>query len=151
MISSIISKLKSKLSEKNTNTLDIYISHYHSDHYGLLKKILDDPELIIKQDIEEGTQVAKGTNITLYIPEVITKYPDFTDGTWTESRINEFCTKYELKCTFKKNKNTEERDGTILSQSRPKGDKVESGADLTIKVAEKEQTLEPTSTDEIID
>ncbi len=96
-----------------------------------------DPEKILKQDLEVGTQVAKGTNITLYIPEIIVKYPDFTDGTWTESRINEFCTKYELKCTFKKNKNTEERDGTILSQSRPKGDKVTAGATVTITVAEK--------------
>ena len=96
------------------------------------------PEKIIKQDIEVGTQVAKGTNITLYIPEVVIKYPDFTDGTWTKSRIEDFCKDNELKCTFKKVTNTEERDGTIISQSRPKGDKVASGADLTIKIAEKE-------------
>lgn len=97
-----------------------------------------DPEKIIKQDIEVGTKVAKGTNITLYIPEVITKYPDFTDGTWTKSRIEDFCKENEVKCTFKKVTNTEERDGTIISQSRPKGDKVAAGADLTIKIAEKE-------------
>ena len=107
-----------------------------------------DPEKIIKQDIEEGTQVAKGTNITLYIPEVIVKYPDFTDGTWTESRIKEFCGKYELKCEFKKNKNTEERDGTIISQSRPKGDKVTAGANVTITVAE---TVDNQETSEITD
>lgn len=108
-----------------------------------------DPEKIIKQDLEVGTQVAKGTNITLYIPEIVVKYPDFTDGTWTESRIQEFCTKYELKCSIKKSKNTEERDGTILSQSRPKGDKVTSGADVTITIAEKETETESAS--EIID
>ena len=104
------------------------------------------PEKIIKQDIEVGTQVAKGTNITLYIPEIITKYPDFTDGTWTKSRIEDFCKDNELKCTFKKVTNTEERDGTIISQSRPKGDKVASGADLTIKIAEKE-VVTPTHDD----
>ena len=104
------------------------------------------PEKIIKQDIEVGTQVAKGTNITLYIPEIIVKYPDFTDGTWTKSRIEDFCKDNELKCTFKKVTNTEERDGTIISQSRPKGDKVASGADLTIKIAEKE-TVTPTHDD----
>ena len=96
------------------------------------------PEKIIKQDLEVGTQVAKGTNITLYIPEIITKYPDFTDGTWTKSRIEDYCKDNELKCTFKKVTNTEERDGTIISKSRPKGDKVTPGADLTIKIAEKE-------------
>ena len=104
------------------------------------------PEKIIKQDIEVGTQVAKGTNITLYIPEILTKYPDFTDGTWTKSRIEDFCKDNELKCTFKKVSNTEERDGTIISQSRPKGDKVAAGADLTIKIAEKE-TVTPTHDD----
>ena len=98
-----------------------------------------DPEKIIKQDLEVGTQVAKGTNITLYIPEIITKYPDFTDGTWTKARIEEYCKDQGLKCTFRSITNTEERDGTIISQSRPKGDKVESGADLTIKVAEKQE------------
>ena len=108
-----------------------------------------DPEKIIKQDLEVGTQVAKGTNITLYIPEIIVKYPDFTDGTWTESRIMEFCTKYELVCNIKKNKNTEERDGTIISQSRPKGDKVTSGANVTIYIAEKEVTEE--NLEDIID
>ena len=124
-----------------------------TNNYGLnvvIEKIepekdeeVTDPEKIIKQDIEEGTQVAKGTNITLYIPEVIVKYPDFTDGTWTTSRIEEFCKDNELKCTFKTVTNTEERDGTIISQSRPKGDKVVSGADLTIKVAEKEMIEKP--------
>ena len=109
-----------------------------------------DPEKIIKQDLEVGTQVAKGTNITLYIPEIIVKYPDFTDGTWTESRIQEFCSKYELKCTIKKSKNTEERDGTILSQSRPKGDKVTNGADVTITIAEKDEDKEEPNS-EIID
>ncbi len=113
-----------------------------------------DPEKIIKQDLEVGTQVAKGTNITLYIPEVVTKYPDFTDGTWTEKGIEEWCKEHELKCSIKKVSNTEEANGTIISQSRPKGDKVEAGADLTIKIAEKESTstsATPTPGDEIID
>ena len=112
-----------------------------------------DPEKIIKQDLEVGTQVARGTNITLYIPEIIVKYPDFTDGTWTESRVEEYCKEHELKCTIKKITNTEEHDGTIISQSRPKGDKVVGGADLTIKIAEK-ASIEPTPTislEDIID
>ena len=106
-----------------------------------------DPEKIIKQDLEVGTQVAKGTNITLYIPEVVIKYPDFTDGTWTKSRIEDYCEEYELTCDFKVVTNSEERDGTIVSQSRPKGDKVVSGATLTIKYVEKVQEQK----EEIID
>ena len=108
-----------------------------------------DPEKIIKQDIEVGTQVAKGTNITLYIPEVIVKYPDFTDGTWTKTRIEEYCEEHGLNCTFKKVTNSEERDGTIISQSRTKGAKVVEGADLTIKVVEKEAETPSHDTDVI--
>ena len=115
-----------------------------------------DPDKIIKQDLEVGAKVAKGTNITLYIPEIVTKYPDFTDGTWTQARIEEFCKEQELNCEFKKNSNTTERDGTIISQSRPKGDVVTKGADLTIKVAEKGETTTTddttnTNTEEVID
>ena len=115
-----------------------------------------DPDKIIKQDLEVGAKVAKGTNITLYIPEIVTKYPDFTDGTWTQARIEEFCKEQELNCEFKKSTNTTERDGTIISQSRPKGDVVTKGADLTIKVAEKGETTTTTedtttNTEEVID
>ena len=109
-----------------------------------------DEQKIIKQDIEVGTQVARGTNITLYIPEKIIKYPDFTDGTWTEGRIDDFCKEHELKCEIKKNSNTTERDGTIISQSRPKGSEVTKGADLKIVIAEKVEE-EKTVTDDIID
>ena len=111
-----------------------------------------DPEKIIKQDLEVGTQVAKGTNITLYIPEVIVKYPEFTDGTWTEARVEEYCKEHDLNCNIVKVSNSAERDGTIIYQSRNKGDKVESKADLTIKIVEKTGTEPtPSATDEIID
>ena len=108
---------------------------------------------VYAQDPASGIEVAKTDEITLCIPDGADKYPDFTDGTWTEKGIEEFCKEHELKCSFKKVTNTEESDGTIVSQSRPKGDKVESGADLTIKIAEKtDATLAPTpSEDEIID
>ena len=109
-----------------------------------------DEQKIIKQDLEVGTQVARGTNITLYIPEKIIKYPDFTDGTWNESRIEDFCKENELNCEIKKTSNTSERDGTIISQSRTKGSEVTKGADLKIVIAEK-VTEETPSTDEIID
>ena len=109
-----------------------------------------DPEKIVKQDIDVGTQVAKGTNITLYIPEVTDKYPDFTDGTWTQSGIEKYCKEHSITCTFKKVTNTEESNGTIISQSREKGAKVVEGAEVTIKIAEKEVDT-PSHDNEIID
>jgi serine/threonine-protein kinase len=96
---------------------------------------ITDPEKIIKQDLEVGTQVAKGTNITLYIPEVVDKYPDFTDGTWTVDDINAFAKKYDLVVEFKYKSKAGYQEGEIISQSRASGTAVTSGVTITIYVA----------------
>lgn len=98
-------------------------------------KEYDDEQVIIKQDLAVGTEVAKGTNITLYIPDIIVKYPDFTDGTWTENDIKEFCNKYELSVSFKYKAQSGYRKGDIISQSRANGTTVTKGATITITVA----------------
>lgn len=98
-------------------------------------KEYNDEQIIIKQDLKEGTEVAKGTNITLYIPDIIIKYPDFTDGTWTENDIKEFCEKYELNVEFKYKSRAGFKAGDIISQSRANGTAVTSGATITITVA----------------
>ena len=70
---------------------------------------------ILKQDLEVGTKVSKGTNITLYIPDVVLEYPDFTDGTWTVDDITKFCKEYEINVTFKKEANSDYNEGEIIS------------------------------------
>ena len=94
-----------------------------------------DEQVIIKQDLEVGTEVAKGTNITLYIPDIIVKYPDFTDGTWTENDIKEFCKKYELNVDIKYKAKAGFQEGQIISQSRASGTAVTNGATITITIA----------------
>ena len=101
-----------------------------------------DEQEIIKQDLEVGTEVAKGTNITLYIPDVIVEYPDFTDGTWTETDIQEFCNRYEINVEFKYITNPGYQDGEIVNQSRPSETPVVKGVSITITVAKKEVTNE---------
>ena len=98
-------------------------------------KEYDDEQVIIKQDLAVGTEVAKGTNITLYIPDIIVKYPDFTDGTWTESDIKAFCEKYELSVDFKYKAQSGSKAGEIISQSRAHDTAVTKGATITITVA----------------
>ena len=100
-------------------------------------KEYNDEQVIIKQDLKEGTEVAKGTNITLYIPDIIVKYPDFTDGTWTEKDIKEFCDKYELAVEFKYKSRAGFNEGDIISQSRASGTAVTNGATIIITVATK--------------
>ena len=92
---------------------------------------------IIKQDLEVGTKVSKGTNITLYIPDVVLEYPDFTDGTWTVDDITKFCEEYEINVTFKKEANSDYSEGEIISQSRASKSPIVKGVSLTITVATK--------------
>ena len=98
-------------------------------------KEYDDEQEIIGQDLEVGTEVAKGTNITLYIPDIIVKYPDFTDGTWTEDDIKGFAKKYDLNVEFKYKEKDGYQNGAIISQSRASGTPVASGVTITITVA----------------
>ena len=111
-----------------------------------------DSQEILKQDLEVGTEVAKGTNITLYIPDVIVEYPDFTDGTWTENDIQEFCKQYEINVEFKHVARAGYQEGEIISQSRPKETTVVKGVTITITVAtaipEEETKTEDTNKEE---
>ena len=93
--------------------------------------------IIIGQDLEVGTKVAKGTNITLYVPDIVVKYPDFTDGTWSEKEIKEFCDKYKINVEFKYKSKEGFQEGEIISQSRAKDTVITSGATITITVATK--------------
>ena len=90
---------------------------------------------IVKQDIEVGTEVAKGTNITLYIPDKILEYPNFTDDTWTKEDIKAFAKKYDITIDFKYKSKAGYQEGAIISQSRANGTPVTSGVTVTIYVA----------------
>ena len=98
-------------------------------------KEYSDEQVIIKQDLAVGTEVAKGTNITLYIPDIIVKYPDFMDGTWTEKDIKDFCKKYELNVEIKYKPKGSYQEGQIIYQSRASGTAVTAGAPITIHIA----------------
>jgi len=122
------------------------------NNYGLnvvieKKEVDDDKEydenIIIDQDLKVGTEVSKGANITLYIPDIIVKYPDFTDGTWTQSDIESFCKKYGIDVEFKYEPKPGFNDGDIISQSRAKDTPVIRGVKIEIHVA---TTYEPPET-----
>ncbi len=104
------------------------------------KKEVDDPEkyqdgIIMDQDVEPGTRLGARDSITLYIPDIVTKYPDFTDGSYTVADVQKFCDEYGVKLIVEEVPNTSYNVGTIFEQSRSKGYTVASGTTLTIKVA----------------
>ena len=92
--------------------------------------------LIIDQSIEAGEKVSAGTNITLYIPNVVTNYPNFTDGSYTVEAIQDFADTYELTLDIEYVKTNEYTPGTIYYQSRPEGQRVVAGQTFKIRVAE---------------
>lgn len=90
---------------------------------------IPDENSIIEQSLEPDTKVSEGSQIILYIPNILSEYPDFTDGTWTLDDIEEFVGKYELQYEAV----AKENDGThgefeIYRQSRQAGEKIVKGA-----------------------
>ncbi len=104
--------------------------------------------LIIDQSIEPGEKVSAGTNITLYIPNVVTNYPNFTDGSYTVEAIQDFADTYELTLDIEYVKTNEYTPGTIYYQSRPEGQRVVAGQTFKIRVAEALEEGETGETEE---
>lgn len=99
----------------------------------------------------KNEQSKLGETITIVIPEVEYKYPDFTKG-YTIDKIEEFAKKHELKLEYKYQTTTTVDEGTILKQSRAASSVVTPGATLVITVAIKpdvEEDLPGEITEEI--
>ena len=104
------------------------------------KKDVDKPEdydegQIIGQSVEPGKKLSAKDSITLYIPNISTKYPDFRDGTYTIDDVQKFCDEYGVKLEIEYDESSSAKPDTILKQSRPKGYTVTSGTTLKITVA----------------
>ena len=112
--------------------------------YGIMvyidKKEVDDPdkydeETIIAQDKEPGSKLGPKDSITLTVPDIVTQYPDFTDGTYTVEDVQKFCDEYGVTLKINELEDSSYDEGTIIKQSRAKGYTVSSGTTLTITVA----------------
>jgi len=109
---------------------------------------------VVSQDVEAGTSLKKGQSITIYYAVVGITYPDFTDGTYTISDVEEFCETYGLKLNIIETTDNSHLAGTIYYQNRTPNDPqvpVTEGAKLTIKVyinAESDEPIEDSCTDE---
>lgn len=104
------------------------------------KKAVTDPESvkdgeIIDQSVKETEKLSVGDTITLYIPDIISEYPDFTDGTYDIEDVKAFCEEYNIVLDIVEEETTDYVTGSIFSQSRPKGYAIVAGTKLTIKVA----------------
>ena len=108
-----------------------------------------DASLVIEQSLKEDTKVEKGTQITLYVPDVIVKYPDFTTG-FTFKQIEDWAKENNVYVTRVDVETDEYPEGTIISQERPAGSSVADGVTFRVNVAikkPKEDLKKPTDDD----
>ena len=98
---------------------------------------------IIEQSVKAGEKLSEGDTITLYIPNVISKYPNFTDGTWTITDVQDFADMYDLEVTIDYIETSEYEAGEIFYQSRPEGYQIVAGQTFRIRVAQAPTVEEP--------
>ncbi len=91
--------------------------------------------VVMSQDVEAGTKLRANDSITLYIPDIVVKYPDFKDGSYTVEQVQAFCDEHNVTLKVTYDTNSDYNPGTIFYQSREKGFTVTEGTTLTIKVA----------------
>ena len=110
----------------------------------------DDPAdyeegIVMDQSIEPGEKLSEGDSITLYIPKLDNKYPDFVLDEYTVEEVEEYAEDYNITLNITYEDTTEYEPGTIIRQSRAAGTTVVEGARLTITVAREpsSETEEP--------
>lgn len=96
--------------------------------------------LIIEQSISKGEKISPGEKITLYIPKILSTYPDMVTDGWTIDRATEFCEKYglTLKVTYKET--TDYEDGIVLAQSPKANEEIFENDTFKIVVSKKAVT-----------
>ncbi|MFA5602142.1 MAG: Stk1 family PASTA domain-containing Ser/Thr kinase [Bacilli bacterium] len=152
---------------ESTGTTKITLEDYTGRNYIEVKAILeelyelnvliekeeseDDEEVvensIIRQEPEAGTEVTKGDTVTLYIPDIVSEYPDMVKDAWSVSDVEAFAEEYGLILTKEYVETIAEEPGTIIYQSRTAGTKIISGTTLKIKIT-KEPIIPDDETEE---
>lgn len=112
----------------------------HGIYVYIEKKEVENPDkykegTIIEQSVEPGSKLGAKDSITLYIPDVAVKYPDFTDGSYSEAEVKKFCEQYGVTLEVQRIPEPNYDEGRIYYQSRKEGYTVTSGTKLIIRIA----------------
>ena len=110
---------------------------------------------ILEQRPIAGTKLVEGDTVTLIVPNLVVKYPNFVEEQWTQDAIEKFCKEYEISVTFKEEETDAYPEGTVIKQDRVAGTQVRKGYPLVVTIAkekakevekEKETTTDETET-----
>ncbi len=111
-------------------------------------------QLIIEQSVSKGEKLAPGERLTLYIPKILSTYPDMVEESWTLDRVEEFCKKYGLTLQTPSYKETDEvEEGIVLAQSPKAGEEIFEKDKVKIVLSKKPTTTtkETTTTNDNLD
>lgn len=98
-------------------------------------------QLIIEQSVSKGEKLAPGERLTLYIPKILSTYPDMVEESWTLDRVEEFCKKYGLTLQTPSYKETDEvEEGIVLAQSPKAGEEIFEKDKVKIVLSKKPTT-----------
>lgn len=89
---------------------------------------------IISQSINKGEKLEAGDTITFYIPDIVTKYPNFCDGSFSLADVQAFADEYQINLEIEYVESNQYTEGTIIYQSRPEGYTITAGTNFSIKV-----------------
>ena len=90
---------------------------------------------IVEQSVKKGERLETGSGvIELVYATLITVYPDFTDGSYTKTKIQQFCDDNKITCNFDEVEDQTKKAGSIVSQSREKDEEVKEGSSITITI-----------------
>lgn len=125
---------------ENYIEIQAILENVHGLKVKIEKKAVDDvtkhdKQEIIDQDKKEGTKLAEGDEVTLYIPDIVEGYPDFVEDGWSETEVQEFCNKYGVTLKITYEETLQYTEGMIISQSRTPASPIVKGATLKITVA----------------
>lgn len=102
-------------------------------------------QLIIEQSVKKGEKIASGQKIILYIPKILSMYPDMVTDAWTIERATEFCEKYGLtiKVTYKET--NEVAENIVLAQSPKAGEEIFENDIFKVVVSKAQPTTTTTT------
>lgn len=90
---------------------------------------------ILEQRPIAGTKLVEGDTVTLIVPNLVVKYPNFVEEQWTQDAIEKFCKEYEISVTFKEEETDAYPEGTVIKQDRVAGTQVRKGYPLVVTIA----------------
>lgn len=98
---------------------------------------------IIEHSPKAGMQVGEGDTVTLFIPDLVSNYPDFVKELWSINEIEKFAKEYNINLIIERQETTAYNDGDIISQSRAPGSRIVRGASLKIIIAIDVSEIDP--------